>query len=182
MHSYLGVDKILELVVRELVASEAKGTAVSLACCCRNFEGPVLDQLWETQDRIIPLLKCLPQEVWKEEQENFVSQLITLHSLDLKIHLKVSPKNPTTVEWASFLKYTRRMRILEVDPWALASEILLSLQLRTANGQFLPRLQSFKCKGADEDNIPFFPLFLSPATTSVYISFFFSLQRWLWHR
>ena len=83
MHSCLGVDEILELVARELVASGAKGTAVSLACCCRNFEDPVLDPLWETQDRITPLLKCLPQEVWKEEQGTFVSQLITLLFLAL---------------------------------------------------------------------------------------------------
>ena len=82
MHSCLGVGEILELVARELVASGAKRTAVSLACCCRNFEDPVLDQLWETQDRIIPLLKCLPQEVWEvcvwREYRTFVSQLITL--------------------------------------------------------------------------------------------------------
>ena len=73
MHPCLNVDEILRLLACELVAAEAKATAVSLACCCKNFEDPVLDVLWESQDRLTPLLKCFPQEVWKEEDGSFVS-------------------------------------------------------------------------------------------------------------
>ena len=80
MHPCLSVDEILRLLAFELVGSGAKETAVSLACCCRGFEDPVLDVLWETQDGLTPLLKCLPQEVWYEEDEKFVSQLISLRS------------------------------------------------------------------------------------------------------
>lgn len=73
MHSCLNVDEILRLIARELIESESNATAVSLACCCRSFEDPVLDVLWEMQYRLTPLLKCLPQEVWKEENGTFVS-------------------------------------------------------------------------------------------------------------
>jgi hypothetical protein len=76
MHPCLNVDEILRLFARELVASGAKATAVSLACCCKDFEDPVLDVLWETQDRLTPLLKCFPQEVWKEEGGSFVSYIM----------------------------------------------------------------------------------------------------------
>jgi len=72
MHPCLNVDEILRLLARELVESEAKATAVSLACCCKDFEDPVLDALWETQERLIPLLECFPQGVWKEEGGSFV--------------------------------------------------------------------------------------------------------------
>ena len=73
MHSCLNVDEILRLIAEKLIESESKATAASLACCCRLVHDPVLDTLWETQSQLIPLLKCLPQEVWKEENGKFVS-------------------------------------------------------------------------------------------------------------
>ena len=64
MHTCLNVDEILRLIACELVASKGRTTAVALACCCKNFEDPVLDALWERQDRLTPLLKSLPGDVW----------------------------------------------------------------------------------------------------------------------
>lgn len=68
MHACLNVDEIIRLIACELVASEAKATAVSLASCCRSFEGPILDALWGTQDQLRPLLKCLPGDIWKRSE------------------------------------------------------------------------------------------------------------------
>jgi hypothetical protein len=76
MHPCLSLDEIIRPLACEIVASGAKATAVSLACCSKSFEGAVLDVLWETQDRLTPLLKCLPQEVWGEENEKFVSRVM----------------------------------------------------------------------------------------------------------
>lgn len=75
MHRCLSVDEILRFFACELVALEAKATAVSLACCCRGFEIPVLDVLWESQEQLLPLLKSLPGDVWKVEAGRFVSLL-----------------------------------------------------------------------------------------------------------
>ena len=74
MHVSLNVDEIMRLIACELVVSRGRAAAVALACCCKAFEDPVLDVLWETQGRLAPLLKCFPQEVWKEEDGSFVSQ------------------------------------------------------------------------------------------------------------
>lgn len=74
MHPCLHVDEIVRLMAYELVISEAKASAVSLARCCRSLEDPVLDALWETHNGPIPLLKCLPQVVWEEVGGNFVSR------------------------------------------------------------------------------------------------------------
>jgi hypothetical protein len=73
MHPCLNVDEVLRLLARELVGLGGEATVVSLACCCKGFEDPLLDVLWETQDQLTPLLKCFPQEVWKEEDGSFVS-------------------------------------------------------------------------------------------------------------
>ena len=66
MHLCLNVDEIVRLVACELVASEAKATTVALASSCKSFEDPALDALWETQERLLPLLKSLPGDVWVE--------------------------------------------------------------------------------------------------------------------
>ena len=66
MHACLNIDEIVRLIACELVASGAKATAVALACCHKNSEGPVLDTLWKTQNRLLPLLKSLPVDVWNE--------------------------------------------------------------------------------------------------------------------
>ena len=60
----------------KVVAAGAKAAAVALACCCKSFEDPVLDALWETQDRLTPLLDCFPQEIWEEGGESFVSHSV----------------------------------------------------------------------------------------------------------
>ena len=72
MHPCLNVDEILRLLARELVESE-KATVLSLACCCKSFEDPMLEALWETQDELLPLLKSFPEDVWKVEGRHFVS-------------------------------------------------------------------------------------------------------------
>ena len=73
MHPCLSVDEILRLLARILARSEAKTTVVTLACCCKTFEEPMLDELWRAQERLIPLLKCFPQDVWMREGGAFVS-------------------------------------------------------------------------------------------------------------
>ena len=65
MHACLNVDEIVRLIASELV-SEGKATTVALACCCKIFEDPALDALWETQDQILPLLRTLPEDVWND--------------------------------------------------------------------------------------------------------------------
>jgi len=64
MHACLDVDEIVRLIACELVASEAKATAVALAGCRKNYEDLVLGALWETQGGLLPLLKSLPGDVW----------------------------------------------------------------------------------------------------------------------
>ena len=66
MHPCLYVDEIVRSVACELVTSRGRAAAVALACCCKGFEDPVLDVLWQTQERLRPLLESLPGDVWDE--------------------------------------------------------------------------------------------------------------------
>ena len=66
MHACLNVDEIVRLIAHELVAANGRATAVCLASCCKGFEDPVLDALWEKQGFLLPLLKTFPVDVWKE--------------------------------------------------------------------------------------------------------------------
>ena len=65
MHACLTVDEIVRFIAWGLVDSRSKATSVALACCSKSFEDPLLDTLWETQNRLRPLLRSLPGDVWK---------------------------------------------------------------------------------------------------------------------
>ena len=173
MHPCLNVDEILRLLACELVASKAQATAVALASCCRSFEDPVLDALWETQDQLTPLLKCFPHDVWKED-EGFVSQPVPF-IFCARNHLiwKTFKRIPTKGEWIDFRKHARRMRKLTLDTSgdSVTPGTLFALQFRTAGEPFLPRLKSFECEEATEAFIPFISLFLSSKTIWIKIAF-----------
>jgi len=68
MHACLNMDEIVRLIACELAVSGAKATTAVLAGCCKSFEDPVLDALWETQEQLLPLLKSLPGDVWNGER------------------------------------------------------------------------------------------------------------------
>ena len=85
MHACLNVDEIVRLIVHKLVASSGRRSAVSLACCSKSFEDPVLDALWATQDELLPLLKSLPSDVWKEGGYSVSAPTTCLFSLSLTI-------------------------------------------------------------------------------------------------
>ena len=174
MHNCLSVDGILRLFTGELVASKAKATAVALACCCKSFEEPALDALWEIQSQLAPLLRCFPREVWEEENGSIVSSLTAVNfPIINRLVSEAFKRIPTKVEWARSQKYARRMRQLKVDTAKdpVSLDIIMTLQLRTANDPWLPRLESFECRQTTKAFIPFIPLLLSPKTTKIKIDF-----------
>ena len=65
--------------------SGGRGTAAALACCCKSFEDPVLDALWEAQDQLRPLLKSIPGDVLDDKGGKWVSALMAFRSLPAKL-------------------------------------------------------------------------------------------------
>ena len=173
MHPCLRVDEIIRLVAYELVDSGAEGTAASLARCCKSFGEPVSDELWDAQERLTPLLKCLPEDTWKDSGK-FVSRPITF-SPSAVIHQtwKTFKRTPTKAEWAGFRKYALKMRNLQLDASEdpEISDLLLVQQSHATNDLWLPRLRFFRCDRVTEQLIPLIPFFLSPRTTGISIGF-----------
>jgi hypothetical protein len=102
MHPCLGVDEILRFLVRELVGSQAKASAVSLACCRKSFENPGLDVLWETQDRLLPLLESLPGDVWNEGECTVSAQTTDNFVFPQPFGSKVFQETPNDARMGSF--------------------------------------------------------------------------------
>ena len=73
MHPCFSVDEVLRFLACKFVASGANAGAVSLTCCCKSFEDPMLDAPRETQNRLTSLVKSFALEVWKEEGGSLVS-------------------------------------------------------------------------------------------------------------
>ena len=173
MHACLNVDEIIRLIIHQLVRSRAKATAVALACCCKNFEDPVLDVLWEAQDGLLPLLKSLPADVWNEGGYT-VSAPITHTSFSLNSFIRKSFKRPpTTLEWTRFRKYAQKIRELrDYGYQSLASSAVFSALEHCAVGEPLfPHLKILELWSVTEETTPFIHLFLSPSNTIVKIGF-----------
>jgi hypothetical protein len=173
MHVCLSVDEILRLVVCELVGSEANATAVALACSCKSFADPALDVVWETQGRLLMLLKSLPGDVWNGDgctvSTPIAHVLFFLNHLDQKTFRRL----PTTLEWARFRKYARRMRMITEPgaPDSLSPEVFAVLQSHVINEPLFPNLKSLDLWATVGEFIPFIPSFLSPTTAVITITF-----------
>ena len=173
MHACLNVDEIIRLIAHEVAESKAKATAVALACCCRIFEDPVLDVLWETQENLLPLLRTLPGGVWKESVCT-VSEPETHISSSLKCLIPKSFKRrPTTLERARFRNYARRMRKIREHGRlrVLSLEVFSVLQRWASDEPLFPNLGTLVLWFVSRKFVPFIPLFLSPRTTVIGITF-----------
>jgi hypothetical protein len=173
MHPCLSIDEILRLIACELAASTGRATTVALACCCKSFEDPALDALWETQNTLLPLLKSLPGDVW--DGDGYTVSVPTtcvfffLNRLDRKSFRRL----PTTLEWARFRNYVRRIRTFKGpgDSIFLSAEAFAVLQPCAVSEPFLPNLKCLYLWDTVGGFIPFIPSFLSPATTIIDIIF-----------
>jgi len=179
MHACLNVDEIMRLIAHNLVASSRKGSAVSLACCCKSFEDPVLDTLWATQDELHTLLESLPSDVWEEGGYSVSAPKTWLFSSLNFLIQKSFQRPPTTREWARFQKYARGMREIRqwVIPDSLSPETFSVIQLCTINEPLFPNLRTLDLMGIKGWLIPFIPLFLSLRTTSITLGFESNLRK-----
>ena len=169
MHPCLRVDEIVRHVASELVASKWEETVATFARCCKSFEDPALDALWETQHKLNPLLETFPEDVWNYQCDVGVPMISALYSLNHSF-LQSFERLPTELEWARFRGYARRIRAFKGHrPFNLPSQVHSVLHFRAFSEPLFPNLRSLELTCVAEDLIPFIPLFLSPRTTSVHL-------------
>lgn len=82
MHRCLAVPELLNLIFKE-VHTSAKGgvTVAALARTSKCFQDAALDTLWEKQTSLVPLVKCFPQEIWKETRQEDGSKKLVCRDL-----------------------------------------------------------------------------------------------------
>lgn len=65
MHRCLLIPEMVHLICEEIDATPGQSlTLISLAGTCQFFKDPALNLLWATLPSILPLVKCLPSNVW----------------------------------------------------------------------------------------------------------------------
>jgi len=73
----------LQLTIFHLVSisPERKKTLLALALTCTSFTGMALDLLWKNLDDVTPLVRCLPQSLWKIQKQELVRSSFMLENM-----------------------------------------------------------------------------------------------------
>ena len=175
MHQVLRLDELIRNISHcASPTPEGSASLLAFACCCKSFEEPVMDILWQRQVDLSTILKTLPADSWMVTDNIFVRE--KLRSLVVSQPLPISQtlsRNLSPDEWKRFKKYTARVitlgvpkmyvfRILWDSPRAWVSvETIQLLGMESQRGGFWPGLRLLKCN-IDWEIVPFISLFLTP--------------------
>jgi hypothetical protein len=70
VHRSLLAERILLNIFDHVHADgDDDGSVYNLAITCRAFQEPAMDVLWRVQMSLVPLVKCLPTDLWEETLE-----------------------------------------------------------------------------------------------------------------
>ena len=125
MHKSLLIPEIISGVCSELYSAydSYPGTLAAFAVTCQAISEPALDVLWHTHGSIIPLLRCMSDDLWNDSVEfNRNNHLVCRRILIIldfclrashHIHYIVSRKTDTTHRLAK----TTILRKTYQSPW-----------------------------------------------------------------
>lgn len=94
MHRCFLVPELVQHICEEINNSRARGrarkTLVALAQTRKLFQEPALNLVWHTLERLEPLVKCLPSDVWELRKTHggvfVLVSLLDLHKQFLATH------------------------------------------------------------------------------------------------
>ncbi|CAL1705178.1 unnamed protein product [Somion occarium] len=182
MHQIFRLDEIFEAICW-FVKYESDGgkTLAALTRTCRTFENVALAALWESQDSLVPLARCLGaaiQETWKSNENikptNILvrSDMISTfrsESVNLYLAAQCTERLPTLSEWkrehkhALFIKTFVSSQNPSILDHSIDTTVFIAL---FAHGSmpFFPNLQEFQwpLRGISDGDIPFITRFLGP--------------------
>jgi hypothetical protein len=80
MHVCLSIPEILALICDQFAPSDLDDRAALavLARTSRIFCEPALNALWSRLWTIVPLLRCMPSDVWEEREGTWERMLVSL--------------------------------------------------------------------------------------------------------
>ncbi|OAX38269.1 hypothetical protein K503DRAFT_866266 [Rhizopogon vinicolor AM-OR11-026] len=146
--------KIFQLVDWE---PSRKKTLLALALTCESFTGPALDLLWQNLDGLGPLVRCLPQSLWKLDKQELEFQ-----------------RAMTFDDWSIFCKYSHRIRSLHMrwSSYRVGTEIWGALGCPPFSLPLLPNLTSLTWHARSEA-FPCIRLFLTQKLTTLNINAYY---------
>ncbi|KAG1776422.1 hypothetical protein EV702DRAFT_349801 [Suillus placidus] len=135
-------------------------TLLALALTCKSFTEPALDLLWRHLGGLEPLIRCLPQSLWKEDEKKLKFQ-----------------RTMTLDDWSIFCKYNYRVHSLDhhchktySEPAICDTEILRALSCPPFSLPLLPNLTSLTWTEASDETFHYIRLFVTPQLTMLNIS------------
>ena len=160
---------------------------LSLACCCKSLEGPVIDVLWRRwQTDLFTILKTLPADSWSVANGVFVRRkpAFPFGSRTLPNFQSLS-RNPSQEEWERFRRYTARVTVLGVPKLdfrlimrpvdnclaCISKETVQIFWTESQRGGFWPGVRSLECYVADWNTTPLISSFLTPTITRLNLFF-----------
>ncbi|KAG2109936.1 uncharacterized protein F5147DRAFT_772785 [Suillus discolor] len=135
-------------------------TLLALALTCKLFTEPALNILWRHLGGIEPLIRCLPQSLWKQHRGRLEFQ----RAMTLK-------------DWTIFCKYNHRVRSLLNQchqqysrDMKYGAEIWRALSCPPFSLPLLPNLTSLTWTEASDETLQYIQLFVTPKLTMLNIS------------
>ncbi|KAG0700846.1 hypothetical protein DFH29DRAFT_929970, partial [Suillus ampliporus] len=135
---------------------------LALALTCKSFTEPALDLLWRHLGGLEPLIKCLPQSLWKQDEKKLEFQ-----------------RSVTFDDWSIFRKYNHRVRSLLNECQTLnrhmarqmicGTDILSALNSPPFSLPLLPNLTSLTWTETTNETFQYIRLFVTPKLTMLSI-------------
>ncbi|KAJ7751010.1 hypothetical protein B0H14DRAFT_2981682 [Mycena olivaceomarginata] len=157
MHRSLHILEIVTMISHEIDHK----TLSSFARACRMFRDPALDVLWMHQNTLMNLLRCMPEGIWDESDEEG----------DWTLHRPILP-----ADWERPLFYACRVKSFHYDdrfrsPRFLTSpDFLESLRLCFSGPHIFPNIKKLSWYSYHESTFPHVRLFLGPRLENLGLS------------
>ncbi|KAF7977685.1 hypothetical protein HWV62_2930 [Athelia sp. TMB] len=166
MHHTLRISEVLSHIFDYALLTPNDGrlrALRSLALTCKAFEDPALTILWRNMVSLVPLVKCLPEELWEIEIDNNGNSIL---------YTKGSP-NASDVR--RLQKYARLIRHLHLGSEDTSSRVRLDAGVLKAlpfqTGQILPSLLTLALTESDDQELESLHLLIGEKLTTFVLEF-----------
>ncbi|KAJ7733949.1 hypothetical protein B0H16DRAFT_1426470 [Mycena metata] len=161
MHLVLEILEIAEMVCCHLRPQDhcAGRTLAALAATCRIWQEPALDALWETQDSLVPILSCMPQDLFN----------VRPHLCSSELPLRMV-RSLTLADWERPSLYYHRVKDLYTSFDSKMAEIYPILNLRLSPTALFPNLRRLYWDSDSEAEFPYICIFLTPTLSEIAFS------------
>ncbi|KAJ6507476.1 hypothetical protein DFH09DRAFT_281158 [Mycena vulgaris] len=157
MHRSLHILEIVTMISHEI---DHKSLS-SFARACTMFRDPALDVLWMRQDTLMNLLRCMPEGIWDESNEEG----------DWTLHRPVLP-----ADWERPRLYACRVKSFHYDDrfrsprFPTSPDFLESLRLCFSGPHIFPNIEKLSWYSYHEFTFPHVRLFLGPRLENLGLS------------